>query len=79
MPSYKRIYNFLEILYIIVYNFLEILYFKSIEINANKKERQSLTSLTLNEVQNIPLLPISGVPTLLTLAVRNVTPRHHSI
>lgn len=46
MPSYKRIYNFLEILYIIVYNFLEILYFKSIEINANKKERQSLTSLT---------------------------------
>ena len=27
MHSYKRIYNFLEILYIIVYNFIEILYF----------------------------------------------------
>lgn len=27
MPSYKRIYIFEEILYIIVYNFLEILYF----------------------------------------------------
>lgn len=28
MPSYKRIYIFAGILYIIVYNFLEILYFK---------------------------------------------------
>ena len=82
MHSYKRIYiviyNFLEILYIIVYNFLEILYFKSIEINANKKERQSLTSLTLNEVQYIPLLPISGMPTLLTFSIRNVASCYHT-
>ena len=28
MHSYKRIYIYEEILYIIVYNFLEILYFK---------------------------------------------------
>lgn len=36
MPSYKRIYNFLEILYIISSKYC---IFKSIEINANKKER----------------------------------------
>lgn len=38
MHSYKRIYNFLEILYIIVYNFIEILYFfkpmKSVELKS---------------------------------------------
>lgn len=45
----------------------------------NKKERQSLTSLALYEVKNIPLLPISGVPTFLALAVRDFTPSNHSV
>ena len=59
--------------------FEEICVFFVYYIVPNKKERQSLTSLTLNEVQNIPLLPISGVPTLLTLAIGQIAPSHHSV
>lgn len=39
----------------------------------------TLFSLTLYEVKYIPLLKISGVPTLLTLSIRNVTPSNHTI
>ncbi len=40
---------------------------------------QLLFSFLFNEVQNIPLLPISGVPTLLTFSVRYIAPCHHSV
>lgn len=40
---------------------------------------QLLFSLTLNEVQYIPLLKISGVPSLFAFSVRNVTSSNHSI
>lgn len=40
---------------------------------------QLLFSFLFNEVQNIPFLPIPCVPTLLALAIRNVTPSNHSI
>ena len=40
---------------------------------------QSLTSLTLNEVQNIPLLKISGVSSFFAHAIRNVTPCNHPV
>ena len=40
---------------------------------------QLLFSLALYEVQNIPLLKISGVPTLLTFSIRNITSSNHSV
>ena len=40
---------------------------------------QLLFSLTLNEVQYIPLLPISGVPTFLAFAMGQIAPSHHSV
>lgn len=40
---------------------------------------QLLFSFLFNVVQYIPLLPISGVPTLLAFAMGQIAPSHHSV
>lgn len=80
MHSYKRIYIISSKYCIFLYIFSsKYCIFKSIGIGGIKKERQSLTSLTLNIVKNIPLLEISRMSSFLAFSVRNVSSRYHSV